>query len=358
MKVIGLNWALVIVWLSCLLPAFGQLTDAEKKQFQQIKSRAESGDAQAQLSLGSMYASGIGVGRDLFKAAKWHRKAAEQGLARAQLRVAYEYAFGDGVKTDHVEAAKWLRRAADQGLADAQYQLGFCYINGDGVTENHVEAVKWYRKAAEQQYPDAEHALGNCYLEGNGVTKDTAEGVAWLRKGAEQGFAPAENSLGLCYAKGKGVNQDYVEAYKWFDLAAAQGGEHDVDAKMNLSMAERSMTPDQIAKAQELAHTFQPHSAKAPSTAPQSTAAVSKTTNASGVSASSGKTGVLNVKADDDTFEVFLDGAFVGNSPAKLKLEPGSHLIEVKKSGFKDFRKTITITDGSELNLRAVLERQ
>jgi hypothetical protein len=64
------------------------------------------------------------------------------------------------------------------------------------------------------------------------------------------------------------------------------------------------------------------------------------------------------VRADDDSYEVFIDGAFVGNTPAKLKLEACPHVIEVKKGGFKDYRKTVNVTDGSELNLRAVLERQ
>jgi hypothetical protein len=70
------------------------------------------------------------------------------------------------------------------------------------------------------------------------------------------------------------------------------------------------------------------------------------------------KAGFLNVKADDETYDVFLDGAYVGNAPAKLKLVPGNHLIEVKKAGFKDFRKELVIPEGSELSLRAVLERQ
>jgi len=357
MKVIGLTSVLLTFWLGLALPALGQLSEAEKQQFQQLKARAEKGDAQAQLSLGSLYASGVGVSRDLGKAAKWHRKAAEQGLARAELRVAYEYAYGDGVKTDHVEAAKWLRRAADQGLPEAQCQLGVCYSGGDGVTEDHVEAAKWYRKAAEQHFPEAQFALGNCYLDGSGVTKDLADGLAWTRKAAEQGYPPAQNSLGLCYSKGKGVTQDFVEAYKWFDLAAAQAGEHDVDAKMNLSMAERSMSPDQIAKGQQLARDFKTHSAQA-AAASQNVAAAGKPVDTANASTGAGKTGILNVRAEDDSYDVLLDGEFVGNTPAKLKLNPGSHLIEVKKAGFKDFRKTIKITEGSELNLRAVLERQ
>jgi len=72
----------------------------------------------------------------------------------------------------------------------------------------------------------------------------------------------------------------------------------------------------------------------------------------------SSKFGFINVTADDPTFEVFADGAFVGNSPAKLKLSEGPHTIEVRKDGFKDYKKEIRVADGSELNLRAVLEKQ
>jgi len=349
MNVFGWVPVALAVWLGSWAPAPGQVSDLEKKQFEQTKSQAEHGDAQAQLSLGTMYANGRGVGPDMLKAAKWHRKAAEQGLARAELRVAYEYANGLGVKPDHLEAVRWLRRAADQGLADAQLQLGLCLARGDGVDEDAVEAARLYRKAADQNLAEAEYTLGNCYFEGNGVTKDIHEGVAWTRKAAEQGLAAAENSLGMCYAKGKGVAQDYVQAYKWLNLAAAQGSESNVEGKMNLSMAERAMTPEQIAKGQELAREFKPQTPSTQSAAPNIAGAAT--------TATAPKAGFLTVKADDETYEVYSDNAFVGNAPAKLKLSPGVHTIEVKKTGFKDFRKQITITEGSELSLRAVLER-
>jgi hypothetical protein len=54
---------------------------------------------------------------------------------------------------------------------------------------------------------------------------------------------------------------------------------------------------------------------------------------------------------------VFVDGAFVGNSPAKLKLPEGSHVIEVKKTGYKGYRRELKVTAGSELILSAGLER-
>jgi hypothetical protein len=78
---------------------------------------------------------------------------------------------------------------------------------------------------------------------------------------------------------------------------------------------------------------------------------------ADGAASPASKSGFVNVKAEDDSYEIFVDGAFVGNTPAKVKLAEGSHVVEVKKSGFKDYRKQIKISAGSELTLRAVLEK-
>ncbi|HZR15977.1 MAG TPA: PEGA domain-containing protein [Verrucomicrobiae bacterium] len=344
MNVTGIGLAVLIVWLGSATRSSSQSTQAERQQFAATKAEADKGDALAQFTLGNYYAFGTGVSRDLVKAAKWHRKAAEQGLAQAQLRLAYEYVNGIGLKTDPIEAVKWLRRAAEHGSTEAQFELGRSYAEGQGVGENPVQAATWYRKAAEQNYPPAEYALGTCYFEGYGVTKDVPEGVDWTRKAAEQGYAPAENSYGLCFAKGKGVPQNYLEAYKWFNLSAAQGGEHNNEARINLSMAERAMTPEQIAEGQKLARDFKPQSGS-----PVQTAEPGHRT---------GMSGVVTVKADDETAEVYADGNFVGNAPSKLKLEPGMHVIEVKKAGFKPYRRDIKVTEGAELNLRATLEHQ
>ena len=44
---------------------------------------AEAGDTRAQYSLGVIYEKGLGVGKDIAKAAEWYRKAADQGYAPA-----------------------------------------------------------------------------------------------------------------------------------------------------------------------------------------------------------------------------------------------------------------------------------
>jgi TPR repeat protein len=359
--------ALLILLVASAVQAPGQTTEAERKQFAAVKARADKGDADAQLGVASSYANGTGVARDPVKAAKYIRRAAEQGLARAQCLLGLAYSNGDGVKLDKAEAARWLRRAADQGLAEAQFDLGMCYDNGDGVAKNPVEAVEWYRKAAAQDLVDAEGAMGNCYLEGNGVPTDIPEGVKWTRQAAERGFAPAQNTLGLCYLKGKGVAKDYVEAYKWFNLAEAKGGEISDDARINLAAAERYLKPEQVAEAQRRALEFKPRKTSAPSVSstPPNRATFAPaggetrpTGSVWGASANLLKTGLVNVKADDDSYEIFVDGVFVGNAPAKVKLTEGAHVVEVKKPGFKDYRKEIKISDGSELTLRAVLEKQ
>ena len=188
------------------------------------------------------------------------------------------------------------------------------------------------------------------------MPKDIPEGVKWTRTAAERGFAPAQNQLGLCYSKGTGVAKDYVEAYKWLNLAAAKGDDRAGNARVNLAAAERFLTPEQIAEGQRLAREFRPGQASTPreSPAPPGKApAGTETAPAKGAN-----TGFVNVTAADDACEIFVDGAFVGNTPARVKLAAGAHVVEVKKPGFKDYRRPIQISEGSDLTLRAVLEKQ
>jgi len=70
------------------------------------------------------------------------------------------------------------------------------------------------------------------------------------------------------------------------------------------------------------------------------------------------QSGVVNVVTEVESCDVIADGAFVGNTPAKLKLGPGVHVIEIKKSGYKPYKREITVSKGSELSLRPTLEKE
>ena len=96
-----------------------------------LKSRAASGDANAQFELGSAYQSGEGVLKNQNEAIAWCRKAAEQGHVVAQFYLGESYAKGEGLPKDLEAAATWWRKAADQGMVEAQYSLGLFYFTKD-----------------------------------------------------------------------------------------------------------------------------------------------------------------------------------------------------------------------------------
>lgn len=68
--------------------------------------------------------------------------------------------------------------------------------------------------------------------------------------------------------------------------------------------------------------------------------------------------GTVNVSSNPAGADVLVDGDFVGNSPAALKLTPGKHTVAVKMSGYADWSKQITVQSGSEVQLTANLEKQ
>ncbi len=67
--------------------------------------------------------------------------------------------------------------------------------------------------------------------------------------------------------------------------------------------------------------------------------------------------GAVNVSSNPTGADVSVDGDFVGNSPASLKLAPGKHTITLKMSGYRDWSRDITVQAGSEVQLTAKLEK-
>jgi len=128
---------------------------AEEIDLEELKSRADQDDADAQFHLGEMYEEGRGLPMDERRAAWWYRKAAVQGHADAQCSLGVMYASGRGVVQDDVEAVKWYRLAAAQGDAEAQCLLGMAHGLGRGVPRNIEESKKWYRKMVEPAAPPA-----------------------------------------------------------------------------------------------------------------------------------------------------------------------------------------------------------
>lgn len=133
--------------------------------------------------------------QDYAEALTWYKKAADQGQADAQMTIGTMYLRGIGVTKDYTEALNWFRKAADQGHAYGQSAIGLMYYNGDGVIQDYAEALKWFRKAADQENADAQAFFGLMYYKGEGVTQDYAEAMKWLRKAADQGHKDARRLM-------------------------------------------------------------------------------------------------------------------------------------------------------------------
>ena len=179
-----------------------------------LRKAAERGNVEAQSQLGSMYADGEGVEKDLAQAAAWFRRAAEQGYAEAQSELGGMYIHGNGVEKDPAHGAAWLRKAAEQGHTEAQGSLGGLYLDGLGVERDRAEAAVWIRRAAEQGWAVAQTQLGHMYLFGNGVEKDPANAAAWIRRAAEQGHAEAQLWMGVLFTRERVLCRILVKQYR------------------------------------------------------------------------------------------------------------------------------------------------
>lgn len=74
---------------------------------------------------------------------------AEAGDAEAQYELSWRSALGHGLAADETAAVYWLTKAAQGGHALAQNNLGARCLAGDGVPRDRVAAFCWFQLAAE-----------------------------------------------------------------------------------------------------------------------------------------------------------------------------------------------------------------
>jgi uncharacterized protein len=128
--------------------------------FEETKAKADSGDAEAQNSLGVYYFMGFGG--------------------------------GDSIELAWEKAVYWFTKSAEQGHATAQYGLGLMYDKGEGVTQDKEQALYWYTKSAEQGKDYAQYRLGEMHYYGEGTVDDRREAAYWIKKAYENGHEGAE----------------------------------------------------------------------------------------------------------------------------------------------------------------------
>lgn len=218
--------------LALFLAVVGGLATAQN-DISSIRSRAESGDASAQYSLGFAYEYGrSGLTKDTHQAAYWYKKSSDQGNAAAQNHLAAMYRSGTGgLAADINQAMYWFRKSADQDDPFSQYSLGNIYQYGQGgIPKDTVQGSYWYNRAATnfQKIADTDSgaaaSLGDMCIDGiGGMPKDDAKAVDWYRKAANAGDDWGQAKLGLMYLNGRGVSKDDAKALELFKQSANQG---------------------------------------------------------------------------------------------------------------------------------------
>jgi hypothetical protein len=73
------------------------------------------------------------------------------------------------------------------------------------------------------------------------------------------------------------------------------------------------------------------------------------------VASPAGPVASLTVESNVRGADIEIDGAFVGNTPSTLSVTPGQHTISVKKKGYVDWSRTVSVS-GSGVRLSAEMD--
>ena len=111
----------------------------------QLRMAAESGDANSQFLLGSLYIQGREVPENYEEAAKWFGLAAQQGNTGAQSILGFLYTAGRGVPQDYVSSYLWTRLAADAGNEISMSRLPkiTALLSPDQLSEAEKRVAEW-----------------------------------------------------------------------------------------------------------------------------------------------------------------------------------------------------------------------
>ena len=101
--------------------------NASAQSIEQIRSKADAGDAYSQYLMGRSYANGTnGVHEDYSLALQWLLKSSDNGYAAAAYFIGWMYYYGEGVEIDVSEALKWFKKSSDLGMTEAKNWVRIC----------------------------------------------------------------------------------------------------------------------------------------------------------------------------------------------------------------------------------------
>ncbi len=175
-----MNFLIKLFLAAGLAFGFAVFAFCETLSLEDIKNKAEKGDAYCQGILSGLYRRGErGLAKDYKETLKWATHSALQNNPVGIYNMAALYDLGLGVRKNKKEAQELYAQAfpgilklAHGGDARAQYDFAYMHLKGKGTKADESSAFEWMQKSAQQGCADAQFSMGAFYLKGTGVKKD------------------------------------------------------------------------------------------------------------------------------------------------------------------------------------------
>ena len=191
-------------------------------EIDELKQKADQGDASAQFQLGQAYLDGLnGTCQDYSKALYWLSEAARQGDSAAYFYIGQCYEYGWGVEIDYRTAIEYYKKGK------CYRSVGRFYENGLGVKKDISEALKWDQKDVPSEatirfgIARSQQFLADKFTE----YKKYSEALKWYMILSESmchnlKMTDVYTSIGNFYENGYGVEKNHEETLKWYKKAA------------------------------------------------------------------------------------------------------------------------------------------
>ena len=203
----------LVISLAILSPVWGN------PEIDHLQKLADSGDPDAQISLGMRYRDGLGVERDYVEALRYYRRCADGGNAAGMDNVGFMYLRGWGVPENFHIAAGYFKASAARGHAQGMFNLGNCYFSGQGVEQNYSKAIASWEQAAARGNQHASWKLAMLHAPGEGTPKDQDKASELCATIAGAGHVEAMLLMGELLA----VRGKPEAAARWWQKAADRG---------------------------------------------------------------------------------------------------------------------------------------
>jgi TPR repeat protein len=157
-----------------------------------LREAADTGDPEALVNLGYLYARGHGVRTNQAEAMRLYELSARAGSSEGMNAIGFEYRYGTGVPIDPKRAAYWFCEGVLRGNPRSMNNLGIMLVSGD-VPIDVEEARNLWEQASRLNHPNAMNNLALSYLDG--PDQNLAKADQLMLRAAQLGHANAQRYM-------------------------------------------------------------------------------------------------------------------------------------------------------------------